>query len=261
LYSSLFAIERLFMFLRSFEINLDHPVRDIVAKDYRTALVFRKHGITYCCGGKWPLEIACQARGVDAVRVKEELETVSRTLHSHAEMDYASWDLNFLVDYLINIHHAYAKRCLPELKPILHEFVEEHVKKYPYLQRVERKFTQLADELLAAIQSEEELVFPYIRQLSHIYRHKESYAALLIRTLRQPVEEMMNSTHTAIAGIISSLREQTSKYETPENACISHAVVLAKLKELDSDIAQHIFLEQKILFPKVAAIEKELMEQ
>ncbi len=61
-------------------------VSDIVTKDYRTAIVFWKHDIDFCCGGKLPLEEACLAKAVNLRTVKHELEqviqqgTVSNTL-------------------------------------------------------------------------------------------------------------------------------------------------------------------------------------
>jgi regulator of cell morphogenesis and NO signaling len=38
-------------------------------------------------------------------------------------------------------------------------------------------------------------------------------------------------------------------------------VVIAKLKELDNDLLQHIYLEETVLFPKVLKMEKELLAQ
>lgn len=40
-------------------------VGDIVAGDYRTAAVFEKHGIDFCCGGAVTLAAACAAQGID----------------------------------------------------------------------------------------------------------------------------------------------------------------------------------------------------
>ena len=66
------------MFLQPFQINRKSLVSDIVAKDYRTAEVFRRHGIGYCCGGKWPMEMACEMNGVNADTLQAELEAVTR---------------------------------------------------------------------------------------------------------------------------------------------------------------------------------------
>jgi len=37
------------------EITPESTVGDIVSDDYRTAEIFEKHGIDFCCGGKVPL--------------------------------------------------------------------------------------------------------------------------------------------------------------------------------------------------------------
>ena len=247
------------MFLKPFEISRKSLVSDIVAQDYRTAEVFRKHGIGYCCGGKWPMEMACEMNAVDADRLHAELEAATRTIHVSTQLDFADWDIDFLINYLINIHHRYLKKSLPETQQLLKEFAQEHTKKVPYLEELEKQFDLLIQQLLSSMEREEEVLFPYIRQIAHAHRHKESYAALLVRTLRKPVEETMFKGHEIVTNIILSIRKLTNQYTTPENVCISHKVVIAKLRELDNDLMQHLYLEQSVLFPRATAIEKELL--
>ena len=124
---------------------------------------------------------------------------------------------------------------------------------------MERQFDLLIKQLMPSMEREEEVLFPYIRQIAHAHRHKESYAALLVRTLRKPVEETMFKGHETVTNIILSIRKLTNQYTTPENVCISHKVVIAKLKELDNDLMQHLYLEQSILFPRAMAIEREVL--
>lgn len=247
------------MFLQSFEINRKSLVADIVAKDYRTADVFRRYGIGYCCGGKWPMEMACEMRGIDAEKILAELETATRTIHVSNLLDFANWDIDFLINYIINVHHRYLKKSWPETQLLLGEFAKEHVKKFPHLAELEKQFDLLIKQLLPSIQREEEVIFPYIRQIAHAHQHKEPYAALFVRTMRKPVEETMFKGHEIVSDIILSIRTLTNTYNTPENVCISHKVVIAKLKELDNDLMQHLYLEQSVLFPRAMAIEKEVL--
>ena len=58
---------------------------------------------------------------------------------------------------------------------------------------------------------------------------------------------------------VMKIRELTSNYSLPENSCVSHKVAMARLKELDNDLMQHIYLENEILFAKALRVEKELM--
>ena len=95
------------MFLQTFEINRKSLVAEIVAQDYRTAEVFRRHGIGYCCGGKWPMDMACEMRGIDAEKIQAELEAATRTIHISNLLDFANWGIDFLIDYIINVHHRY----------------------------------------------------------------------------------------------------------------------------------------------------------
>jgi regulator of cell morphogenesis and NO signaling len=247
------------MFLQSFEIKRQSTVSDIVSRDFRTAEVFRRHGIPYCCGARWPVEVACEMHGVNLETLKSELQTTMRTIHVSNQTDFTKWETNFLIDYIINIHHHYLKKMLPGTVKALEDFVNEHASKYPYLRDLKKNFDTLSKELMNDIGSDEEVLFPYIRQLAHAHKHNEPYAALFIKTLRKPVDEIMFKSHAHITGLMMKIRELTDSYNPPVNACVSHKVVLAQLKELDNDLMQHLFLEESILFPRALKIENEVL--
>ena len=110
------------------------------------------------------------------------------------------------------------------------------------------------------MRQEEEMYFPYIKQIYHAHKHRESYARLLIRTLRKPIEEVMQKEHDTTGSKLNKLRSITNNYTPPANACITHKITFAKLKELDKDLVQHIHLESNILFPKAIKMEQELLQ-
>ena len=56
-----------------FKVDASSFVTDIVVHDYRAADVFLKYDIDFCCGGKWPLDIACKAKGLETETVLQEL--------------------------------------------------------------------------------------------------------------------------------------------------------------------------------------------
>ncbi len=249
------------MLLKKNEKDSTPTVADIVAGDYRTADVFLKHGITYCCDSKFPLKVACEMRGIDADKLQEDLEKATRTIVISPIINFSSWESNFLIDYLLNVHHNYLDKALPGIQSVLKEFISAHVNKFPYLQEMEQQFNKLVRVLRASMIKEETEIFPYIRQIAHAHKHKEPYAGLFIRTLRKPVEEALFKGHEMVSGLLRTIRELTNNYTSPENVCISHQVLIAKLKELDNDLVQHIYLEESVLFPKVLQMEKELLEQ
>jgi regulator of cell morphogenesis and NO signaling len=136
------------------------PVADIVKKDFRTADVFRKYGIEYCCGGKWPLDTACEMKGLDFSKVHEDLNMVTRTIQMPASVDFTEWDIDFLTDYIINVHHHYLKKALPQLEDHISRFADGHRKKFDYLDEMQLIVAQLAKYLVPHLQQEEEIIFP-----------------------------------------------------------------------------------------------------
>ncbi|WP_276502617.1 DUF542 domain-containing protein [Terrimonas pollutisoli] len=247
------------MFLKPFDINDESVVTDLVMQDYRTSYIFRKYGIDYCCGGKMPLQMACSIHGLDIDLIKYELTEIIRNIQVSTFTDFRAWNTDFLVDYLINVHHAYLLKTFPDLIETLDRFVAGHKLKYPFLGQLLETVYKLRDDLLPHLEHEEKIIFPYIKQIAHAYENNESYASLLVKTLRKPIETMMTQEHEYISKYLHSLRELTNNYTSPANACVSHKVSFLKLKELDDDLVQHLFLENEILFAKTIQMEKELL--
>src|SRR5688572_5528822 len=111
-------------------ITKDQLVKDIVARDYRAALVFEKFEISYCCGGNWPLETACLSKGIEAEQIIAELQKITRNIQLSPTLPFDKWTMDFLTDYIINIHHHYLKHTLPEVNELLSRFVGKHADRY-----------------------------------------------------------------------------------------------------------------------------------
>lgn len=234
---------------------------EIIKKYYRAASVFKKYGIEYCCGGKWPLKMVCEMKGLDTGDLLQEIKEAARTITIPSSLPYREWKIDFLTDYITNIHHEYLRQSLPAIGDQLSHFVAEHKKKYPALAEVETEFNRLERTMMPHLNQEEEIIFPYIRQIAHAYESKESYASLLVRTLRKPVEDIMHHEHEFMERILLRFRLLTNSYTPPEAACSSHRLSFSLLKELDDDLVQHIHLENDILFPRAISMEKELLER
>ena len=183
------------MFLKSYHLNGASFVTDIVKKDYRTAEVFRKYGIEYCCGGKWPLEMVCAAKNIDINVLTAELEEATRNIQLPNSLPYHEWNIDFLADYIVNVHHHYLKNQLPEIKSTLLNFAEEHREKYLYLYELEKTFLQLFNEMIPHLQHEEQIIFPYIRQINHAFQSRESYASLLVKPNNRQAQNAPTGCH------------------------------------------------------------------
>ena len=242
-----------------FNIKDDSYITDIVAADYRASYVFQKHNIDYCCGGKRPLRAVCELRGLDTEEIKRELHDSMRVIQLSSSINFSSWNIDFLIDYITNVHHAYLTVNFPEICETVERFTKGHAEKYPRLKELPGTLSALRDEILPHIEEENQIIFPYIKQIVHAYESREPYAALLVRTLRKPVENLMHHEHEYIRKYLHKIRELTDNYTPPSPCCVTHKVAFLKLRELDGDLVQHIHLENNILFPKSIRMETELL--
>jgi regulator of cell morphogenesis and NO signaling len=239
--------------------NAENRISDIVRIDYRTADVFKKHSINYCCGGQVSLQDACTMRNINYDTVAKELEEATRNVRLSNILSYKEWRIDFLVDYIFNVHHAYLHKTLPALKAHLNSFVNGHKQKYPEMVRVEQLFTDLCEHLTIHSLHEEEIIFPYIKQIDSAFRRRETYGNLFVRTLRKPLSNVERE-HREIDEIFAEIRVRTNNYQFPATACTNYQVIYHKLQELDEDFLQHSYLEHEILFPRAIEIEQQLLQ-
>ena len=242
-------------------IKDDSFVCDIVTQDYRTSHVFLKYNIDYCCNGKCTLRNICEERGLNIQDIKDQLKQSIRASNYSSSLDFNDWPIDFLIDYIEFVHHHYLRSNLNAVKELLDKLVIMQQSRFPFLRELREFFIGLINEITPHMEQEEKIIFPYIKQIAHAHQSKESYAALLVRTLRKPVENLIHHEEEKLAQYIHRFRKLTKHYTVPINAGAAYRTCMTRLRELDNDLAQHIHLENNILFPKAMLMEKELLER
>jgi len=238
--------------------DFDLPISEIVQADYRTAEVFKKYQLNYCCGGLISLKSACDTRDINYESVVKDLKESIRNVKLSGNLPYHEWRTDFLIDFISNIHHSYLYRELPSLAAELQSFSMSHRKKYPNMEWVVELLDKLSSVLMMHNRHEDEIIFPYIKQIDSAFRRKEAYGNLFVRTLRKPLD-IIEREHIRIQESLSSLLTMTNHFTIPEKACTSYQVLYHKLEEFYDNLIQHKFLEHNILFPRAIAIEQQLL--
>jgi regulator of cell morphogenesis and NO signaling len=245
--------------MQEYKIDINTYVSVIVSHDYRTSEIFRKYDIDFYCSGKRSLDEACKEKGLETEEVLKEIKQAMNPNVAGNIPEFDDWDIDFLADYIYNIHHRFLHKALPEVNEYIKHLLDEYGKSNPELMELEVIMQRMMKEIPPHMKKEEEVIFPYIKQINHAWRHKDSYASLLIRTLRKPVEEVMQAEHESVGTQLHRIRVLTNYYSPPSHSSIRYRITYSKLKEMDNDLVQHIHLENNILFPKAIALEKELL--
>lgn len=238
------------------EITKDKTVADFVTENIKTAHVFKKHGIDFCCGGGISVEEACVKNNVDQVHLEKELLEVDN-IKDRAH-NYDQWDIDFLIDHIINVHHTYVNESLPILSEYANKVAKVHGKHYIEVLEVNILFHNVANELLSHLQKEEQVLFPYIKQLVRIEIENEP------KDIHSPFEsvnnpiQMMEHEHENAGDIFKEIAKLTNNYTPPPEACNTFRALYAKLDEFEQDLHLHIHLENNILHPKAFALEEKI---
>ncbi|MFD1185689.1 iron-sulfur cluster repair di-iron protein [Pontibacter rugosus] len=232
-------------------------VGELVAKDFRKAQVFKKYGIDFCCGGKKSVKQVCEEKGVDQNALERELEVTSAA--ESRETDFGSWELPFLADYIVNMHHKYVREAIPALYEYTTKIARVHGKNHPELLELAKHFVNVANELEAHMPKEERVLFPFIKQLDEAKKQGIKLDKPAFGSIQNPIN-MMEMEHEAAGDELEAIRELTDNYTLPADACATYTVAFKKLQEFEEDLHRHIHLENNILFPKALELEKEVLK-
>ena len=238
-------------------MNTTSKIGDIVAADYRSASVFKKYGIDFCCGGGKELESVCKEKTIDMHELLAELEVIQMKKPLQAD-SFQSWPLDKLVDHIVTQHHGYVKRATEDLKQYLGKVAKVHGNHNPELLPIHENFQLLAQELAAHMQKEELILFPYIEKMVSNREAGSKMPPPMFGTIQNPIK-MMEEEHTGAGNFMAEIRTLSGQYTPPEHACNTYMVSFKMLEEFESDLHMHIHLENNILFPKAIEMEKELL--
>lgn len=231
-------------------------IGEMVTKDFRKAEVFKKFGLDFCCGGKKTLNKACAEKGIDIVELEKQLQAVENVSVSSSQ-DYASWDLDFLSDYIVNTHHKYVIRSMPAISEYTQKVAKVHGQNHPEAIEIANLFQQVRAELESHMIKEENILFPYIKELVTAQKNKSKIGPCPFGTIANPIS-MMESEHELVGDISETIGKLTNDFVPPADACTTYRLSYSALKEFIDDLHQHIHLENNILFPKAIQLEKDL---
>jgi regulator of cell morphogenesis and NO signaling len=229
------------------EINM-LTIGEIVARDFRAASVFKEAGIDFCCGGKKGFSETCSEKGISESGLKEKLRALE-TAPDTGTHNYIEWEPVFLCDFIVNTHHKYVLKSLPELMQYTAKISEVHGDRHPELKEVAALFSEINRELLQHLKNEEEVFFPAIREF--MGTGSERSKELIISEMKR-----LSAEHEFAGGAMDKINVITNKYQLPADSCNTYRVTFKLLEHFEDDLHVHVHLENNVLFPKLYLLNK-----
>ena len=229
----------------------DETLGELAVKDLRKAQVFKKYGLDFCCGGKKTVKEACAEKGLDVTKVEKELQQADKN-PDFRPVPYDEWNLGFLADYIVNTHHAYVRKSMPDLRQYALKVAKVHGNSHPELIQVQALVEDVYQELSTHMIKEEQILFPFIKQLES-GNDKEGSS---VKNIKNPID-VMEHEHELVGKNLEEIRQLTNDYNLPEDACASYNVLFKMLEEFENDLHLHVHLENNILFTKALLLEQQ----
>ncbi|MDA8273100.1 MAG: iron-sulfur cluster repair di-iron protein [Deltaproteobacteria bacterium] len=222
------------LFLRS--------VGEIASESPEKIEVFKKYGVDFCCGGSKTLKEACEESGIDEKFIANELNAV-KGRGPEKDKNYVSnqrandWNTDFLIDYIVNIHHTFLRIHLPEATEYVEKIAHVHGDRHRELIRIRELFIKMSRALIIHLDKEEKELFQHIK-------NRETDG--IMREINDAEYD-----HEYVGHILKEMNFLSSCYLSPEDACASYRHAYKLLKNISDDIMIHVHLENNILFKKI----------
>jgi regulator of cell morphogenesis and NO signaling len=211
---------------------------EIVAAHAATARVFQRHDIDVRRRGDATVLEVCRERHLDPVEVFAQVEEAigigsgdPRSRPPRHVPDAA------LVSHLIENHHAFVRRVLPYVVPLLAKVAGRHGRRDPRLVALCDAGQQLADALEEYLEEEERVLFPAL---------VAGDAGGAGRAL--PV---LSGRQRDIVLLLARVRALTGGFVAPEWADRSYRVLLEELTALVEEVSEELHLESYALVPRM----------
>lgn len=234
-------------------VSPNSTIRDIALQIPGSARVFRQQGIDFRGGAERTLEEVCIEADVSLDYLARRLESLAGESEPPSAPDWHSEPLCLLTSHIVNQHHEYARHEMPRLAQQALSLSRSLGSAYPELGRIEVLLRAMIREFSVHMLSEEQMIFPYIVQLEAASQGSERPMSPM-GSDESPLSNMM-AEHDSAVEMLRELRYLTADFTPPPDANPALERFYCALDAFESDMQEHIRLEDNVLFPRALELE------
>ncbi|MDU0383286.1 iron-sulfur cluster repair di-iron protein ScdA [Staphylococcus pseudintermedius] len=221
-------------------IATQDKVADIVTHYPKTADVFRKHGIDFCCGGQISLEEAVSNHPkLSLTPLLQELEGASQQQGEGMQPQYLS--VPSLIQYIQARYHDTLREEFKQLTPYVTKLSRVHGPNHPNLVTLKSTFNAFKSAMLTHTDEEDQNAFPKLVRSAN---------GETVEDIDAVVQSLVDD-HDEAGALLQQMRELTHDFQPPAEACGTWRLVYDRIAHLERETHAHVHLENHVLFPKI----------
>lgn len=202
------------------------------------ASIFKEFNIDFFRDANMLLSDVAAKQGINEAELYNKLALMQKdrsNTYKGIDKRFNNMSIAALSAYIEDIHHSYLRIALPQIAEILNTVLRVHGKNHRELYELYSLFGRLRGELEQHLLKEETLLFPAFLNEDENRDEIVSLTAVIIKE------------HEAAGEVLLQMRKLTKDYTLPPDACGSYHKVFDMLMHMESDLHQHIHLENNIL--------------
>jgi regulator of cell morphogenesis and NO signaling len=153
-----------------------------------------------------------------------------------------------VTEYLIATHHEFTRDIMAEISDLLEQAKKELPHPPIELVKLSAIWLDYRKEMAAHLEEEEKILFPWIEKLYEAENKGEIVAEPYSESVRRMMTE--HKHHEDQMEVIRKLGERLIKVSGQSPILMSLGY---KLKQLDTDLREHMRIETEYLFPRILA--------
>lgn len=239
------------------ELSKETKVKEIALSYPGARQILEDAGVDYCCGGGESLHEACLHAEVPAEEILKRLRE-NKAQAGPDERVWISSSLRDLTGHIRERHHRYVREAIPRLRAQLAKVRGKHGVRHREIEEIEKLFGDVGREMIAHMQKEEQILFPYIEALERSQDENTAPPSSCFGSVESPIRQLIDE-HEGAAALLSEMRKCTNGFTPWQGACPTSAGLYYGLAEFERDLHRHVHLENNLLFPRAAAMEKAML--
>lgn len=211
----------------------DRSIGEIAATLPGATAVFRRHRLDFCCGGQASLAEAAGRREAPLPEIEAAL-TALRPADAALPQSTAA-----LIDLIEQRYHAAHRQDLPELIALASRVDSVHGGRADAPRGLTGLLMALEIDLQQHMAKEEQVLFPMMRGGGN-------------PMIAHPIL-VMRHEHDDHAVYLGEIHRLTQGGVPPEGACNTWRALYAGTRKFLGDMAEHVHIENNLLFPRFGA--------
>ena len=239
-------------------ITRDWPMYRVVLENHRLLPLLPRFNLKLGFGEQSVEEVCC-SHGVNCDFFLEIANAYLDEFYEPGE-GLSLFSLDTMVSYITSTHSYYTQTALPMVEKKILRLMEDAALSDKQIRLVTGFFNDYEKDFLTHISQEEEDILPYVLELEKQSKQSQPDPDFIAHLRSYSIREF-EKEHDRLETSLEHLSELIIKYLPPfEDVQLCHQV-LNDLANLVKDLVDHANMEDKVLVPRVAELEKHLLNR